>query len=183
MDTPIEDGTMSGYPTPNMPGFTTYLKVKIKSLAEEAKIIRREENLAPNEDVRVGLYLHRIGIVRDEARWSQLAYGFIRGLDYSEIESGGSKSEIRWDRVKNLVLRYNRFPRDTSYVRSDQQILGLEAEFKEWVEEAERYIEQSKFRNTTKIRRERVPFVYVPTPEDDAKRAYRAKLRDEVAVA
>lgn len=87
----------------------TYLKVKIKSLAEEAYIIRKEErkikknldwlkerrtrtdeysnaeyNRASN--IYNGLYLHRKSPVGTEARYALIAYGFLRGKKYSQIE-------------------------------------------------------------------------------------------------
>ena len=62
-----------------------YLKVKIKSLAEESKIIRREEKKNPT--FKIHLADHRKGIVRTEARASMLAYGFLRGVPYKKIES------------------------------------------------------------------------------------------------
>lgn len=81
-----------------------YLKVKIKSLAAEATIIRKEENKAKasfrylsnktgKEDEYNfekskwhGLYTHRTVDVRNEARASQLAYAYIRGKPFSFVE-------------------------------------------------------------------------------------------------
>mgnify|MGYP001615675756 CR=1 FL=1 len=87
-----------------------YLKVKIKSLAAEAKIIRHEElkylrtarwlgvraetppprlsNSAtwlPPRSVYAGLYAHRIEI-SIEQRAALIAYGYIRGRPYRTIE-------------------------------------------------------------------------------------------------
>lgn len=89
-----------------------YLKVKIKSLAEEAKIIRKEEQ-RPHRDTdecgysaeRTGLREHRITVVRSAARHALLAYGFIRGRKYQNIEPEGS-SEPNWEEVKRQVLKY-----------------------------------------------------------------------------
>lgn len=129
------------YPQP------TYLKVKIKSLAAEATIIRREEMKALNNgrwcsgvtakrnakaitkarqdlideanqtgiphkvekvapanngflasfapahyEAYHGLRMHRVKIVREEARFAQLAYGFLRGRTYAQLE-GSSRRE------------------------------------------------------------------------------------------
>lgn len=89
-----------------------YLKVKIKSLAEEAKIIRKEEK-GPHNDRdeyghsprQMGLQLHRTGTVRREARHALLAYGFIRGRKYSQMEA---KCEFPpdWESVKRMVVKY-----------------------------------------------------------------------------
>jgi len=67
-----------------------YLKVKIKSLAAEARIIRHEEAKArkwKNTALRVGLAGHRRGIVRSAARHTHLAYGFLRGRPYKAMEA------------------------------------------------------------------------------------------------
>jgi hypothetical protein len=58
------------------------LKVKIKSLAEEARIIRLEERRAKERgDYRLFCELqdHRRRVVREAARESQLAYFYVRG--------------------------------------------------------------------------------------------------------
>ena len=65
--------------------------MKIKSLAEEARIIRREESRykgpiwGPTE-TRNSLHNHRTYDVRNEARASLLAYGFLRGKTLTQIE-------------------------------------------------------------------------------------------------
>jgi DNA-binding HxlR family transcriptional regulator len=82
-----------------------YLKVKIKTLTAEARIIRGEEYKAKKrrtwasvrqgreEQARIayeefwGLRDHRTGVVRKEARSSLLAYGYIRGRKYLEVET------------------------------------------------------------------------------------------------
>lgn len=82
-----------------------YLKVKVKSLAAEARIIRKEENKAKasyrylknkqgcEEDYRKaratweGLQHHRKVDVRQEARASQLAYAFIRNKAFKYVEA------------------------------------------------------------------------------------------------
>jgi len=56
-----------------------YLKVKILSLAEESRIIRKETRAAKQDSIKNGLYLHRVWVVRTEARVTYLAYGFLRG--------------------------------------------------------------------------------------------------------
>lgn len=70
----------------------TFLKIKIMSLAAEAKIIRREEKKWPKPRegkglMRMDLYFHRVGIVRTEARSAQLAYGYLRGRPYRRMEA------------------------------------------------------------------------------------------------
>lgn len=97
-----------------------YLRVKIRSLAEEAKIIRSEERkisfevkerhprrtLSTEKDpVFFGLRQHRVEDVRREARASLLAYGLLRGRVYEQIErSCHEMPDI--SRVRDLVQKY-----------------------------------------------------------------------------
>lgn len=83
----------------------TFLKVKIKSLAAEAKIIRREEH--KNKKLRHLLAEHRREVVRFEARHTLLAYGFLRGRSYKDLEP---KSHVAptWSKVKSMIERYGR---------------------------------------------------------------------------
>lgn len=70
------------------------LKIKIKSLAAEAKIIRHAElklKRLQKLDSREKVYLHRVNIVRPEARAAQLAYGFLRGRTYEQLEQNCEK--------------------------------------------------------------------------------------------
>jgi hypothetical protein len=117
---------------------TIFLKVKIKSLAAEARIIRREENrcrpktktqwmdlptqplgltvlrglrrvkLKPGEEPRepfLQLCGHRIGELRSEARSAQLAYGFLRGRKYHQIERQ-SDEPPDMDRMMEIVKKF-----------------------------------------------------------------------------
>jgi hypothetical protein len=79
------------------------LKVKLKSLAEEARIIRKEEK--KNKRLRYLLSEHRRGTVRLEARHTHIAYGFIRGKTYEQIEPK-CKTPVEWDRVRKMVTKY-----------------------------------------------------------------------------
>ena len=87
-----------------------YIKVKILSLAAEAKIIRKQEQKARahgNRSLRIGLADHRRGIVRHEARHAQLAYGFLRGMPYKKMEAkchGGCGPDF--NKVKSSIDRY-----------------------------------------------------------------------------
>lgn len=116
-----------------------YLKVKLISLGDEARTIRRMENQGrrrrPTEadvrpeltvvdgkpfgtqkrprvdyryrDWRAGLAAHRRFEVRPESRVTHLAYGFLRGRKYHQIEQRADPSTpVRWDRVRQLVARY-----------------------------------------------------------------------------
>ena len=90
------------------------LKVKLKALAAEAQIIRCEERrciagarkgYVDNEALREALYLHRIHVVRREARDTGLAYAFIRGRAYKQIEPKAS-TPPNWGNVKRMVSKY-----------------------------------------------------------------------------
>lgn len=94
-----------------------YLKIKIKSLAAEARIIRAEELRLRDRggelpvhlrDVRSGLHLHRVNDVRREARAAQIAYAFLRGVPLAALERPGS-AEVPIKRVRELASRYGYF--------------------------------------------------------------------------
>lgn len=80
------------------------LKIKVKHLAEEARIIRRE---AQNHRgaLRHDLKQHKVLVVRPEARATQLVYAFLKGRTYEQVE-GLAKSEPQWYRCIKMVERY-----------------------------------------------------------------------------
>lgn len=80
------------------------LRVKIKSLAEEARIIRAEEKRTRGR-LRDELHLHRIFDVRAAARHAHLAYGFIRGRTYEQMERKAGR-EPSWDEIRRLCKKY-----------------------------------------------------------------------------
>jgi hypothetical protein len=105
-----------------------FLKVNLKSLANEAKEIRKAERLlklarrskAERQKKRVcemdpvvaGQYdgsisllrNHRVLRVRQESRSTQLAYAAIRGVPYREVE-GFAKTEPDWERIREKICR------------------------------------------------------------------------------
>lgn len=87
-----------------------YLRVKVKSLAEEARIIRKEETRTYGA-IRDGLHLHRVGVVRYEARATHLAYGLIRGRALERIEKSDSRTDHLWKKVRAMIEKYG--PCDT----------------------------------------------------------------------
>jgi hypothetical protein len=103
---------------PNMS--TIFLRVKVKSLAEEAKIIRFEERkqhwrfkmakMLSNEEQKLSpLYFelkrHRLYDVRSEARAALLAYAFLRNKPLHKVE-GVCRELPNWGRVERLVTKY-----------------------------------------------------------------------------
>lgn len=80
------------------------LRVKSKSLAEEARIIRKEE-MRTHGAMRNRLREHRRGVVRIEARCTGLAYGFIRGHSWEKMEPK-SITPPDWGRVRQMLKKY-----------------------------------------------------------------------------
>jgi hypothetical protein len=76
---------MSEYEKQHFRYCVSKFRVKIKSLAEEARIIRDEEKKRTGW-VRCGLHAHRIGTVRYEQRHTLLAYAYLRGIPYGSLE-------------------------------------------------------------------------------------------------
>ena len=92
------------------------LKVKVKSLAEEARIIRTAEQRT-HGILREELHNHRVVQLRHEARCTCLAYGFIRGRTLEQMEGKSKFSQQAvghpvcylwpgWKRVREMVKKY-----------------------------------------------------------------------------
>jgi hypothetical protein len=109
------------------------LKIKIKSLAAEARIIRDEELKLKrhrkwgSEDLLgkyVSLHSHRTVAVRKSCRSTHLAYGFLRGRSYKRIEAT-CYTKPDWAAIEKMILRYGvGDPRD------------LKQRFEEWKQAA-----------------------------------------------
>jgi hypothetical protein len=82
------------------------LRVNVKSLSAESKIIRKESKKAA-PDYRNQLEWHRIYRLRNESRMAQLALAFIRGIPYKEVEK---TAKVLPD-CKTLLNKINRFYR------------------------------------------------------------------------
>lgn len=110
------------------------LKVKAKSLAEEAKIIRNEEKKAKKAAVYrrkeyletgTSLYMefelqnmkpfrslsqHRRWDVRNEARATHLARAFMKGMEYRKVEQKSDRNFVRYfieSRIVSMVSKYS----------------------------------------------------------------------------
>lgn len=81
------------------------LRVNIKSLAEEAKIIRKESKRCGSEYVNI-LTEHRRCRLREESRLAQLALAFVRKRSYRSVENIGSKS-IHPKKISDKLSRFN----------------------------------------------------------------------------
>lgn len=91
------------------------LKVKIKSLAAEARIIRLEEQKAlgrkkPDPVLYLSLRYHRTKDVRGEQRASLLAYAFVRGKAYAAAEKPAATNPPDMVRVKKLIEKFGGQP-------------------------------------------------------------------------
>jgi hypothetical protein len=102
------------------------LKIKAKHLALEPAIIRKEEQKLlkqaeyfrknqdkSNEDkayyAYLNLYLHRKGIVRTEARATNLARAFLKGIPYNQVEKKttvDNKPYTVVNRIIKMVAKY-----------------------------------------------------------------------------
>lgn len=121
-----------------------YLKVKVKSLAAEAKMIRKEEKRCRTPSLREGLYRHRIDVVRLESRHTNLAYGFLRGIDYHRMEQK-AKEAPDWTKIRKMVEKYGlHFPSvwnvsdgySVIEARKKQHLAEIMKRFDEWIEKA-----------------------------------------------
>lgn len=122
------------------------LKIKAKSLAEEAKIIRKEErklkgqiswlkiqqefaNSRKDREDKLysdyfDLHQHRTWDVRNEARATHLARGYLAGRKYSELEFQSDLSFVNWyisPKAVTMIKKYG----DPDFTRD---------QFKEWTE-------------------------------------------------
>ena len=131
----------------------SYLQTKAVSLALEAKYIRQQEikftrqaklarwrgkdrNADWAERNRVGQYVHRVTAVREEARITNIARGFLKGLEYGKIERS-AYSAPNWARIEKLVMLYGE--RDNP--RYNQTI---EERFIVWHHQAVEYFQENQ---------------------------------------
>ncbi len=92
------------------------LKIKIASLAQEAAIIRAEEkkHTGPRRDA---IHNHRVIDVRRAQRATLVAYGYLRGRAYRQIEPitrcnrpPHDRPGPAWERVRDMVAKYGQNP-------------------------------------------------------------------------
>jgi hypothetical protein len=106
------------------------LRVKVNSLAAEARIIRAAERKSWGP-LREEMHSHRIKELRQEARLSALALGFIKGRTLTEMENkqgmGPSFTKAEMDRVDAMLKKYG--PAGLSF--STVQLTGYSSESRE----------------------------------------------------
>lgn len=86
-------------------------KWKAKAISAKARAQAQGKAVDPElpkwaSAIQQGLYLHRVNQVRKEARCGLLAYGFLRGNSYREMENF-AWTQPNWDRVEKLAVRYS----------------------------------------------------------------------------
>jgi hypothetical protein len=91
------------------------LRVNIKSLAAEARIIRKEAKRAGLE-YEMELTAHRRGSLREEARYAHLALAFVRGVPYKRVEAGALVPPL--DTKLSVKLARNRVSHKPESVRA-----------------------------------------------------------------
>ena len=101
---------------------TIHLKIKVKSLVDEAKTIRAEAKKVSGM-VKWNLNHHRTTVVRRHTRHNLLAYGFLRGREYSQMERI-CYEQPEWGFVKKTALNFG----------------AKEEEIDKWIEDAKSYI-------------------------------------------
>lgn len=104
-----------------------YLRVKIKSLAGEARIIKHEEDKTvaaikcatrrgldaaakKGTHILYSLHHHRTWEVRSAARYALLAYAFLRGVPYEALERNPLEHP-NMERLCSQVLRFGNPPK------------------------------------------------------------------------
>jgi hypothetical protein len=120
----------------------TYLKIKLNHLAAEARINKKEKqkwmrkaSIGRQKAWEKGIenpikatmadsiHNHRMQCIRPEARDSNLAYGFLRGRSYAQIEAKRF-TDPNWTNIKENIKRFHA-PQYGS--RS-----GIDKRFEEW---------------------------------------------------
>jgi exonuclease I len=99
-----------------------HLKIKMLSLGAEARVIRIQEQRLRNrirknrakqftktvdrdESAWASIREHRLKVVRPEARASLLAYGFLRGREYLQMEPK-TYTKLDPDRILTLAKKF-----------------------------------------------------------------------------
>jgi len=84
------------------------LKIKVKSLAAESRIIRAQELKLKGKNwcsLANPLRNHRRGPLRAEARDTHIAYGYLKGRTYRQMEDN-PETEPNWVNVARMVKKY-----------------------------------------------------------------------------
>ena len=102
---------------------TLHLKIKVRSLVDEAKNIRKEANKTSGM-AKWRLNHHRTTVVRDHTRHNLLAYGILIGMSYERMERKCHEAP-NFKRVAKIAKSFG----------------ATEEAVDSWVEEAKAYLE------------------------------------------
>jgi hypothetical protein len=105
---------------------TIHLKIKVRSIADEARSIRQEARKESGM-VKWGLNHHRTTVVMVHARHNLLAYGVLRGIPYRRMEEK-CREAPDFSLVESITKRFGASEETISY----------------WVDEAEAHISLKK---------------------------------------
>lgn len=99
----------------------------MKSLAEEARIIRLEERRSldrkkPDLDLYLSLRHHRRWDVRREQRSTLIAYAFLRGRQYAQVEKPDKSNPPDLARVKSLIDKFGSSPGSVGFKITPEQL-------------------------------------------------------------
>ena len=103
-----------------------HLRIKVKSLVDESKTIRKEANKTSGM-AKWRLNHHRTTVVRVHTRYNLLAYGLLRGIPYSVMEK----------------KCYGR-PNLAAVAKHAKKFGGTPAVIDAWIEAAEGHLETQK---------------------------------------
>jgi len=103
-----------------------HLRIKIKSLAAEAKIIRQEAKKTSGMS-KWRLNEHRTEVVRQYARLNLLAYGLLNGVPYEIMEK-----------------KCNETPDFLKVIKIAKNFGGTEEKIVEWIDKARECLKMSK---------------------------------------
>ena len=92
------------------------LRVNVKSLAAEARIVGEEIRRTNDPEVKSSLRSHRAWRIKPEARMAQLALAFFRGTPYKRVE----KTTKSPPSAKKLAEKVGRF----EYVRNCESVVS-----------------------------------------------------------
>lgn len=100
------------------------LKIKLKSLAAESRIIRKEElkNKGKWSYQAHDLHYHRVHYLRPITRATYIAYGLLRGMEYLQIEPT-SKSQPDWNKVKAMINKYSTWSERKSNLETLEELV------------------------------------------------------------
>ena len=116
------------------------MKLRDKALASNRTGSKQTAEWA--ERNREGQYLHRMGIVRNEARITNIVRAFFSGKPYSAVERG-ARLEPDWGRITELANQY--CERDSlSWRRFSNQ--PLSDAWDGWLEEAKAYFNANRIK-------------------------------------